>query len=219
MRRAQAESYAATGKPLRLPLYRHVIDAALASPPGQGKGDAATNGGVARELARLLNTTTQVPAPDGGAIGVPPLDTEKFAELVNRLDRAPGLVAKVVVDMPRLRGVRPAAGEDAKMRERLSALVRYADIIADMTDAPRPTLTAADWLRSDKGTYVLLLYLRRQTSFPRVGLAPDGLDRLPHRFGRHDGDGAVVCFAGHEGLLRSGSVPAGRRTGRRSPAR
>jgi len=69
---------------------------------------------------------------------VPPLDTEKFAELVNRLDRAPGLVAKVVVDMPRLRGVRPAAGEEAKMRERLAALDRYAS-----TPAAAAYLTSA----------------------------------------------------------------------------
>jgi Uri superfamily endonuclease len=202
MRRAQAQSYAATGKPLKLPLYRDVVDAALAALPSQGKGHGAQNEGVVDGLARLLNTTTQIPLPEGGAIEVPPLDTEKYAELLNRLDRALGLVAKVVIDMPRLRGVRPV-GEEVKMRERLAALVRYAGLIADMPEAPQPTVTAADALKPDKGTYVLLLSLRQETFFPRIG--PFGAVTLPRGYflyvGSAFGSGGVKGRVGHHALV------------------
>lgn len=135
MRRAQARSYAETGKALKLPLYKHVLDAALATVANNGKDKTVVDGSdIGDALASVLNARSQISASAGEVVPVPPLDTEKFSELINRVDRALGLVSKVAVDMPRLHGVDPTADERSRLRERLSQIIRYAGLIGGMLD-------------------------------------------------------------------------------------
>jgi hypothetical protein len=126
MRAAQARSYAETGGPLELPTYRDVVDAALeAARARRGDGD------LAAALAAVLRESGGFP---GAAM--PPLDTEKYAELIYRLDRALGLVAKVAVNLPRLGGIVPAEGEAEKLRERLGKLAEFSQLIEGVAELP-----------------------------------------------------------------------------------
>ena len=196
MRRAQAKSYAATGRPLELPRYRDVVDGLTEAIRNEGVDITSRGGeGLAAALAQALDTRTRIDTP-AGVIDVPPLDTEEVSELLNRLDRALGLVAKVVVDLPRLYGATPTGVEEAALRERLGSITAFAGLVELLLRRPMASASAA--LKRLPGTYVVLLHLHEGARFPRVG--PFGVLELREGWYTYVGSGGVMSRVGHHAV-------------------
>lgn len=89
--------------------------------------------------ADLVDRMVGVPGPDGTRRpvpvpdrDVPPLDTVCFAEVVSRLARAEGLVAKNVFEVPRLEGVRPTLQEKERLLGQLDRITRHAALLRSL---------------------------------------------------------------------------------------